>query len=278
MQRQNTDPMLIIMLNTWLSAMDDDESPEIRQEWHNMPNYRSIEQLFSQQQEIGWTAMSQGYLALQWGFIQRRYMRLNPRHMPNPTPKQLKSDTVEVWKKKFVTELINYSIACWQYRNDKLHGALEKISNTQRRQELEQQVRDLYSQSSILVHENDRKMFRMPCRLRTKQYTAHLELWVDAAGQMIRKRNELMKRGRLDHWILQRPRVPLENIRNDTESITKIEDTNQTVSNNGSAFGATAVRDSASASGASAARPRRHTDSGSAPGSTAVERRVSRTH
>jgi hypothetical protein len=52
MQRQNTDPMLLIMLNTWLSAMDDDESPEIRQEWHNMPNYRSIEQLFSQQQEI----------------------------------------------------------------------------------------------------------------------------------------------------------------------------------------------------------------------------------
>ena len=236
-----------------------------------MPNNIAIEQLHTQQSLIGWNALSQGYVALKWGIIQRQYMRHNPRPLPNPTPKQRKSDTVEVWKKKLVTELINYSIACWQFRNDKLHGAVEKMSQSQQRKELEQQVRTLYSQSKILVHENDRKMFRMPCRLRTKQYTAHLELWVDAAGQMIQKRTEMMKRGRLDHWIIQRPIEPAGNTRVPTETTTWTE---QDVQHCDSASGAIAIANNASAFGASAALTGRIATGDSALGIQTDERRV----
>jgi hypothetical protein len=283
LKQQHTDPMLLVLMNTWLTAMDDDEQPELRQEWSTMPHNHAIEQLYTQQTLIGWKALTQGYVALTWGSIQRHYMRHNPRTFPNPTPKQMKSDTVEVWKKKLVTELINYSISSWQFRNDQLHGALEKTSQSQRRKDLEQQVRDLYSKSNILVHENDRKMFRMPCRLRTKQYTAHLELWVDTAGQMIQKRTEMMKRGRLDHWIIQRPIAPLENRHNPIETNVRTEhdvlhsDSASgaiAVENSDSASGATAVENNASAFGASAALTGRIATGDSALGHPTDERRV----
>jgi hypothetical protein len=129
-------------------------------------------------------------------------MRANPRvYDASQGKKQAKTHTIEVWKRRFTTELVNYSIDCWQHRNDQLHGVLERKGERELRKELIQQVRQLYSDSRQLTNERDTRLFRMPCRLRVKQPTTQLQLWTATATATIQHHQDMLRRGTLDGWL-----------------------------------------------------------------------------
>ena len=126
-------------------------------------------------------------------------------HSDRLHPHPIKRPTIEGWKKTFATELISYSIDCWQHRNDKLHGALDILHDTQHRKLLHKRVRQLYKESSILTRPDDKRYFHMPCRLRVKQRHVTLETWADTVGLIIIRHRERTARETLDTWIMQRP-------------------------------------------------------------------------
>jgi hypothetical protein len=107
----------------------------------------------------------------------------------------------------FTTELVSYTIDCWQHRNDKLHGALEILQDTQQKKLLHKRVRKLYTASSVLTRTDDRRYFQMPCRLRLKQRIVTLETWADTVGLIIKRHRERTARETLVTWIKQRPGV-----------------------------------------------------------------------
>jgi hypothetical protein len=167
-----------------------------------------ILRLFAHQATLGWTTLLQGFPVTEWSSLQRFYMRHQPPpHLPSPSSQPHKRATIESWKKMFTTELVSYTIDCWQHRNDKLHGALEILQDTQHKKLLHKRVRQLYTSSSILTRTDDRRYFQMPCRLRLKQRIVTLETWADTVGLIIKRHRERTARETLDTWIMQRPGV-----------------------------------------------------------------------
>jgi hypothetical protein len=200
--RYGTSPMLVSILGHALTEMEQDRTPTLLPEWTHMEHQNDVNELINSQTSIGWPALLQGFVSTQWGHIQRRHLRNNPRvYDTSQGKKQTKTNTIEVWKRRFITEIINYSIDCWQHRNDKLHGALERKGARELRKELTKGVRQLYSESRQLTHDRDTRIFRMPCRLRVKQHTPQLQLWIATATQTIKHHNDALRRGTLDDWL-----------------------------------------------------------------------------
>ena len=79
-----------------------------------------------------------------------------------------------------VNELVQYALDSWNYWNDQLHGKLAKENRTDHQRQLIQQIHRLYCESAILTRPEDRKYFRMPCRLRVKQKNlVRMETWAN---------------------------------------------------------------------------------------------------
>ena len=115
------------------------------------------------------------------------------------------SNTITTWKRFYVTELIRYTIDSWQHRNDKLHGALDIVTDRAYKRELKHRIRTLYHQSQELRRPNDKRLFQVPCRIRLQYHsTLRLETWADAAELVIRQHRERTARETLDPWLHDR--------------------------------------------------------------------------
>ena len=66
------------------------------------------------QEKIGWVRMCQGYYHKEWAVIQARYYRRSGLNN--------KTLNIKRWKKMFSIILAEYSLDCWQHRNETLHG------------------------------------------------------------------------------------------------------------------------------------------------------------
>ena len=204
MRRRNTDPLLLSILSYVLTCLDTASPIDFQPDWTTTPNASVISKLFDHQSALGWNTILQGFFVHEWSRIQRHYMRHHPQPQRLSTS-TYRRPTIESWKKTFATELISYSIDCWQHRNDKLHGALDILHDNQHRKLLHKRVRQLYKESRILTRPDDKRYFHMPCRLRVKQRHVTLETWADTVGLIITRHRERTARETLDTWIMQRP-------------------------------------------------------------------------
>jgi hypothetical protein len=107
-----------------------------------------------------------------------------------------------------VSELVQYTLDSWQYRNDQLHGTLAKENQRIHKQHLIRRIHTLYCESAILTRAEDRKYFRMPCRLRVKQKNiVHLETWANMVELVLRQHRERETRVMSDPWHRHEPGI-----------------------------------------------------------------------
>ena len=70
------------------------------------------------QKEIGWNAMLQGFVHVRWARSQQKHM--------TSTGQETKKSNIKQWKQMLVKTLTAYSLNCWKFRNEQLHGKTEK--------------------------------------------------------------------------------------------------------------------------------------------------------
>jgi hypothetical protein len=213
LRSRRTSPMLLSILSYILVELDASNTPEFQDSWTHTNEHATVRLLFQHHELLGWTSILQGFITTEWSAIQQRYIRKNPTLFDpsNNIKKQKSNDTLGTWKRCLVSELTQYTLDCWHYRNDQIHGALETANRQLHHRQLIQRVRKLYCESTILTRTEDRKYFRMPCKLRVKQKNiVRLETWANMVELVLRQHRERETREMIDPWHRQGPGVSHE--------------------------------------------------------------------
>jgi hypothetical protein len=206
LRNRNTSPLILSILSYILLELDSGQEPVVQPPWQHIPHHATIAHLFIHQQDLGWTSMLQGFIPHEWSILQQSYLRRNPRVVDNPSKSQKNGNSIETWKRHLVQELIQYSLDSWKHRNDQLHGALETTNRKQHRQQLIRRIHELYRESGTLTRIEDKKYFRLPCRLRVKQTNlVRLETWVNMVEMVLLRHHERVAREMIDPWHRHRP-------------------------------------------------------------------------
>jgi hypothetical protein len=201
--KRNTDPLLLSVLSHILTSLDLNHDPSYCETWSTSPHHAMIQQLFNHQSQLGWPALLQGFITTEWGDLQLRYLKHNPQ--PQGLQSSTRSNTIVTWKRAFVTALIRYALESWQHRNDKLHGALEQVNERESKRALKHRIRTLYAQSKELTRTSDKRLFKVPCRIRLRYHSSlRLETWADTVDLVLRQHRERVTRETLDPWLQNR--------------------------------------------------------------------------
>jgi hypothetical protein len=111
----------------------------------------------------------------------------------------------------FATTLCDYSMDCWNHRNEMLHGKTLKDSRTITIEKLRKQVRALYSKRESVRRQRNKKIFDMPLKKRLTMGIQSTKLWIDMAEEVLRLDRETATKNTLDMWLMDRqgdPRHP----------------------------------------------------------------------
>ena len=76
------------------------------------------------QKEIGWNAMLQGFVHVGWARSQQGHMTRNGL--------ETKKSNIKQWKRMLVKTFTAYSLNCWKFQNEQLHGKTEKEGRTKK--------------------------------------------------------------------------------------------------------------------------------------------------
>ena len=200
---RRTSPMILSILSYIMVELDASNEPEFQDSWQHTDEQSIVCLLFQHQELIGWTSILQCFITTEWSLLQQRYVCRHPKLFDpsNNTKKQKSSDTLGTWKRNMVSKIIQYTLDCWQYRNDQLHGSLEQVNRHLHHRQLLRRIRTLYCESTILTRTEDRRYFRMPCRLRVKQKNiVRLETWANMVELVLRQHREREARVMNDPW------------------------------------------------------------------------------
>jgi hypothetical protein len=82
------------------------------------------------------------------------------------------------WVGTTLTLLHQYRTDLWHMQNASLHGGNTIVSRQIQRQQLIQEVRELYHRDRSMLPPADKDIFELPLRFQIKQGNQHLLLWV----------------------------------------------------------------------------------------------------
>ena len=156
-----------------------------------------IGQAYDDQEEIGWRALFQGYIAKRWSIAQDQSYKSKGV--------QSRSLNGNIWSKKTVTMLQTYSYKCWQTRNNIKHGNNKEENKKEERKRLKTKIRELYRYKKKLKNKQGQKHFYTPINKRLKQGNYSMKVWLSTAEEIIRLDRERATKNTIVHWIQHRP-------------------------------------------------------------------------
>jgi len=155
-----------------------------------------VSKAIDDQEDIGWKAMFQGFLALRWSEAQEMSYRTNGT--------LTRTRTGRLWGRAAVTILQEYTYNCWKSRNEVKHGKEKEETRNEELKRLKKKIRELYKYKKKLRKESGKKHFYMPVNKRTKQGLQSMKIWISTAEEIIRQHREEATKNTIDHWLKHR--------------------------------------------------------------------------
>ena len=138
--------------------------------WLNSTTYSNTE---CHQLDIGTNLLIRGFIGTDWTEKQERYYR--DTHQPYDS--KLKGTT---WARNLILFMWNEANELWKQRNTDIHDP----DQTLQRDELEQQVRNLYDQEEQVLAE-DRRIFNLSLQDRLRHHSQQLHDFIQLQGHTI---------------------------------------------------------------------------------------------
>ena len=85
-----------------------------------------MREAWEEQRAIGWDQILKGRISSKWGKAQGMF------YMSNPTTRQEKYLTPEVWTRKTIAALLRFTLGLWTDRCNALHG-IDDAANKKKR-------------------------------------------------------------------------------------------------------------------------------------------------
>ena len=104
-------------------------------------------------------------------------------------------------EKMFCIILTDYSLDCWNSRNESLHGKEKDISRKKKLDNIRNQVRGLYARKRELHGHPNKKVFDMPLVKRLRMGIQSTTIWVGLAEEVLRLHREKATKNTLHHWL-----------------------------------------------------------------------------
>ena len=131
-----------------------------------------LERVIHAQNYIGWDNLLKGRIALDWGAFQMKeyYSEVYDDDVPGHI-------SATWWTSKFIRQLLYFSLATWQQRNNYLHNALEQEQKIQERTNVVEEMAKWYERKHEFPSE-DRLNFTQSFLERCTDTTAQIRLWL----------------------------------------------------------------------------------------------------
>ena len=156
-----------------------------------------VSKAFDDQEEIGWKALFQGFIAKRWSIAQElSYKNEGTR---------CRTLNGKIWSKKVITMLQKYSYQCWQSRNNIKHGNDKEENKKEERKRLKLKIRELYKYKRKLKNKQEQQHFYMPMHKRMKQGNHSMKIWMLTAEEIISMNQERATKNTIDRWIKCKP-------------------------------------------------------------------------
>jgi hypothetical protein len=154
----------------------------------------SLTEALMGQEKIGWHEFCQGFYHKQWSILQERHYRRNG----------IRSHALSIdrWKIMFSTILVEYSLSCWNHRNEIIHGKEIAESRAKQRKRIQHQVRNIYKQRSEVRGTKYYKIFTMALKKRLKLGLQANTIWIGMAEEALRLHREMMSKNTLNNWLI----------------------------------------------------------------------------
>ena len=140
-------------------------------ELEDMQYREALETAIQAQNFIGWSNMSKGRIAWEWGDIQMQYYKEYYKEVPTC----LLSATW--WASELIRQLIFFSLSAWQYHNNYLHDNTDKAQKVQEREDAAESMAHWYKRK----HEfpaDDKPNFSCSFLERCADTTTQICLWL----------------------------------------------------------------------------------------------------
>ena len=197
MQSLQTEDIIISIFALAMENIGHEDDIDMDASIFRGPILETIGKAFDDQEEIGWKALFQGYLATKWSEAQEMSYKKNGLYTRQLTGK--------IWGKKIVTMLQTYTYQCWKSRNHIKHGTEKEESIKEERKGLKKKIRDLYKQRKEIRNEKEQQHFYMPVHKRTNQGTHSMKIWISTAEEIVRMNREKATQNTIDRWLRHRP-------------------------------------------------------------------------
>jgi ribonuclease HI len=154
----------------------------------------SLNKALRGQETIGWNEFCQGYVHKEWARVQQiHYSRNGIRSH---------ALSIESWKKKFTTTLLEYSMDCWNRRNETLHGKEIEETRKIRLERVQKMVKELYKHRSEVKGTKYYRIFRMAIKKRIKLGIQTNTIWIGLAEEALRQYREKVAKNTLNNWLI----------------------------------------------------------------------------
>ena len=144
-----------IIYNSLLSILlyfkDGGEPPRFLQQYESSMD-TMVEKAWKEQKLIGWDQILKGRISSKWGIVQAIF------YGNNEETRAEKHFTLDVWNAKTIGSLLSFTLGLWNDRCDTLHGANEAEHKKIQKNNIIQQVVDMY-ENRRLVREEFQDMF-----------------------------------------------------------------------------------------------------------------------